>query len=182
MDRDQIVERARQASAVGRDRAAHRRRPAPQAAVRLLRRRGPLDQGDCPEIHIKAYTAVEIELFCKIARKSIEQVLRGAGRRRTRQPARRRGRDLPSRGPRADLRRQGLDRELAQRPPHGPPARAALERDDALRPHRRPEAPDRPPGPAPRAPGRDRRVPDLHPAGVPPRQLARWPTSPSPRA
>ena len=28
------------------DRAAHRRRPAPQAAVRLLRRRRPLDQGD----------------------------------------------------------------------------------------------------------------------------------------
>ena len=28
-----------------------------------------------PEIHIKAYTAVEIEFFCKIARKSVEEVL-----------------------------------------------------------------------------------------------------------
>ena len=31
-------------------------------------------------------------------------------------------------------------------------------------------APDRPPGPPPRAAGRDRRVPDLHPAGLPPGQ------------
>ena len=37
MDRDQIVERARQASRPRGDRAAHRRRAAPQAAVRLLR-------------------------------------------------------------------------------------------------------------------------------------------------
>ena len=29
-----------------------------------------------PEIHIKAYTAVEIEWFCKISRKSVEQVLK----------------------------------------------------------------------------------------------------------
>ena len=39
----------------------------------------------------------------------------------------------------------------------------------------RPEAPDRPPRPAPRAPGRDRRLPDVHPAGVPPGQLADGP-------
>ena len=29
-----------------------------------------------PEIHIKAYTAVEIEWFCKITRKSVEQILK----------------------------------------------------------------------------------------------------------
>ena len=47
MDRDQIVERARQASA-GCDRAAHCRRPAPQTAVCVLHRRRALDPGDGP--------------------------------------------------------------------------------------------------------------------------------------
>ena len=125
-----------------------------------------------PEIHVKAYTAVEFEWFRKIERASLTDILQAADRRRARQPARRRGRDLPPRGPRADLRRQGLDRDLARRPPDGPPARPPLERDDALRPHRAARAPDRPPDPAPRAAGRDRRLPDVHPAGLPPRQLA----------
>ena len=57
-----------------------------------------------PEIHIKAYTGVEIEFFCKIARLSIERGPPPPGRRRTREPAGRRGRDLPSRSARPDLR------------------------------------------------------------------------------
>ena len=172
MDRDQIVERAGQ---------AHERGATELHIVGGLHHKLPFDyyvdvvrwiHEAYPEIHIKAYTGVEIEFFAKIARLSIEEVLRRAGRRRTREPARGRGRDLPSRGPRADLRRQGVDRDLARGPPHGAPARAALERDDALRPHREAQAPDRPPDPPPRAPGRDRRVPDVHPAGVPSGQLA----------
>ena len=76
MDRDQIVERARQASARGATElhivgGLHNKLP-----FRLLRRRRALDPRDRPEIHIKAYTAVEIEWFCKIARRSVEDILR----------------------------------------------------------------------------------------------------------
>ena len=169
MDRDQIVERARQASERGATElhivgGLHHKLPFDYYVdvVRWIKETSP-------EIHIKAYTAVEIEWFCKITRKSVEQVLKELIDAGLGQLARRRGRDLPSRGPRADLRRQGLDRELAQRPSHGASARAAFERDHALRPHRQAAPPDRPPGPAARAPGRNRRVPDIHPAGLPPR-------------
>ena len=139
MDRDQIVERARQASARGATElhivgGLHHKLPFGYYVdvVRWIRE-------TAPEIHIKAYTAVEIEWFCKISRKVGRAGAQRADRRRARQPARRRCRDLPSRSPRADLRRQGLDRELAQRPSDGPPARPALQRHHALRPYRRPK-------------------------------------------
>ena len=182
MTREQIIERARQ---------AHERGATELHIVGGLHHKLPFDyyvdvvrwiHDDFPELHIKAYTAVEVEFFAKIARLSIARDPRTPDRRRAGQPARRRCRDLPSRGPRADLRRQGVDRDLAGSPPDRASARPALERHHALRPHRRPEAPDRPPGPAPRAAGRDRRVPDLHPAGLPPRQLADGTRSPSPPA
>ena len=76
MDRDQIVERARQASARGATElhivgGLHHKLPFDYYVdvVRWIKE-------TAPEIHIKAYTAVEIEWFCKIARKSVEQVLR----------------------------------------------------------------------------------------------------------
>ena len=121
----------------GRDRAAHRRRPAQQAAVRLLRGRGPLDQGDgAGDPHQGVHgrrDRVLLQDRAEVGRGGAP----GPGRRRAREPAGRRRRDLPSRGPRADLRGQGLDRDLAGHPPHGAPAGPALERHDALRPHRR---------------------------------------------
>ena len=136
MDRDQILERAGQ---------AHDRGATELHIVGGLHHKLPFEyyvdvvrwiKEAYPEIHIKAYTAVEIEFFAKIARQPIREVLQTADRRRPGQPARRRGRDLPPRGPRADLRGEGVDRDLARRPPDGPPARPALERHDALRPHR----------------------------------------------
>jgi aminodeoxyfutalosine synthase len=76
MDHDQIVERARQASARGATElhivgGLHHKLPFAYYVdvVRWIR-------ATAPEIHIKAYTAVEIEWFCKISRKSVEQVLK----------------------------------------------------------------------------------------------------------
>ncbi|WP_165221036.1 aminofutalosine synthase MqnE [Aquisphaera insulae] len=76
MDRAQIVERARQAS----DRGAtelhivgglHHKLPFSYYVdvVRWIKE-------TAPEIHVKAYTAVEIEFFSKIARKTVEEILR----------------------------------------------------------------------------------------------------------
>ena len=61
----------------------------------------------CPRFHIKAWTAVEINWFSYLT-KQADRVGAGADdRRRPGQPARRRGGDLRSRGPRPDLRAQG---------------------------------------------------------------------------
>src|SRR5271168_4816787 len=75
MDRDQIVERARQASARGATElhivgGLHNKLPFDYYldVVRWIKE-------TAPEIHIKAYTAVEIEWFCKITRKSVKQVI-----------------------------------------------------------------------------------------------------------
>ena len=71
MDRDQIVERAGQASARGATElhivgGLHHKLPFDYYVdvVRWIKE-------TAPEIHIKAYTAVEIEFFAKIARLSI---------------------------------------------------------------------------------------------------------------
>jgi aminodeoxyfutalosine synthase len=75
MDRDQIVERARQ---------AHQRGATELHIVGGLHNKLPfgyyLDvvrwiKETAPEIHVKAYTAVEIEFFAKIAKLSVRQVL-----------------------------------------------------------------------------------------------------------
>jgi aminodeoxyfutalosine synthase len=75
MDRDQIIERARQASARGATElhivgGLHHKLPFAYYVdvVRWVKEAAP-------EIHVKAYTAVEIEWFCKISRKSVEVVL-----------------------------------------------------------------------------------------------------------
>src|SRR5208283_3782672 len=76
MDHDQIVERARQASARGATElhivgGLHHKLPFGYYldVVRWVKE-------TAPEIHVKAYTAVEIEFFAKISRLSTEQVLR----------------------------------------------------------------------------------------------------------
>jgi aminodeoxyfutalosine synthase len=76
MDHDQVVERARQASARGATEmhvvgGLHNKLPF-EFYVNVVR----WIRGTAPEIHIKAYTAVEIEWFCKITRKSVEAVLK----------------------------------------------------------------------------------------------------------
>ncbi|HKI18149.1 MAG TPA: radical SAM protein, partial [Isosphaeraceae bacterium] len=76
MDRDQIVERARQAAARGATElhivgGLHNKLPFDYYldVVRWIRE-------TAPEIHIKAYTAVEIEWFCKIARRPVDDILK----------------------------------------------------------------------------------------------------------
>ena len=76
MDRDQIVERAGQASARGATElhivgGLHHKLPF-QYYVDVVR----WIKETAPEIHVKAYTAVEIEFFSKIARLSTEEVLK----------------------------------------------------------------------------------------------------------
>src|SRR3954453_9927962 len=76
MDRAQIEERARQ---------AHERGATELHIVGGLHHKLPFDyyvdvvrwiREAAPEIHIKAYTAVEIEFFAKIARRPVEEILR----------------------------------------------------------------------------------------------------------
>jgi aminodeoxyfutalosine synthase len=76
MDQGQIVERARQASARGATElhivgGLHNKLPFDYYldVVRWIRE-------TAPEIHIKAYTAVEIEWFCKIARRPVDDILK----------------------------------------------------------------------------------------------------------
>jgi aminodeoxyfutalosine synthase len=133
MDRDQIVGRAREASSRGATElhlvgGLHHKLPFSYYVdvVRWIKE-------TAPEIHIKAYTAVELEWFCKISRQPVERVLEQlieAG-----EPARRRCRNLSPRSAGPDLWRQGFGRELAQYPPDGSPIGPAFQRDDALWPH-----------------------------------------------
>ena len=111
MDRDQIVERARQAQRAGGDRAAHRRRTAPQAEARLLHRRRSLDQGDRARDPREGVYGRRDRVLRQDHPSLDRGGLEATDRRRPRQPAWRRGRDLPSRGPRAGLRCQGDDRD-----------------------------------------------------------------------
>ena len=138
MTDEQILARGQRGGRQRLHRAAHRRRPAPPDAsttgiVNVIR----ILHEAYPELHLKAWTAVEIDWFCAPDQAGrSREILARLDRRRPRQPARRRGRDLPSRGPRPDLRAQGRRRRLARHPPHGPRAGPALQLHDALRPHR----------------------------------------------
>ncbi|MFO0888382.1 MAG: aminofutalosine synthase MqnE [Isosphaeraceae bacterium] len=76
MDRDQVVERARQADERGATElhivgGLHHKLPFTYYVdvVRWIKE-------TAPRIHVKAYTAVEIEFFAKIARKSREDILK----------------------------------------------------------------------------------------------------------
>ena len=111
-----------------------------------------------PQVHLKAFTMVEIAYLARRGGISIRQTLEhgfAAGRR---------GGDLQrARAPhhlRSQDRRQRMDRDRA----HGPPVGAAVELHDALRPHRKRRGPRRPPGEVARATGRNARLRHLHPA------------------
>ena len=120
-----------------------------------------------PDVHLKCYTASEIHHMTTISGLSHEQVLRelqaaGLG-------------SLPGGGaevfsPRArQLIAPGKEPGLAVA--RDTPDRARARNADALHPPLRPRrdlrGADRPPAPAPRAPGRDARLPRVHPTRVP---------------
>ncbi len=149
-------------------RGPHRRRAAPRPAL------GRTSRTCCrgikqvrPDVHVKAFTAVEIFFFHRLYRMSVEQVL-------------------------AELKEAGLDsmpgggaeifaKETRNRIIKGKADAAQwldvmrtahrlgipVERDHALRPRRVARGPGGPPAAAARAAGRDRRLRDLHPARLP---------------
>src|SRR5688572_27485717 len=120
-----------------------------------------------PDIHIKAFTAVEVFFFHKLYRMSVEKVLGelkeagldsmpGGG-----------GRDLRQGHAGQDHPGQGRRRAVAGRDARGAPPGHPHERHHALRAHRVRGGPGGPPRPAARAARRDRRLRHLHSAGLP---------------
>ncbi len=171
MSDEQILARGREAARKRLHRNAHRRRPAPpDASTTGTSTSSASCTKPIPQLHLKAWTAVEINWFQHLTSKSVREILADLIDAGLGQHARRRRRNLPSRGPRPDLRAQGRRPELARHPSHGPRARPAHQLHDALRPHREAVPPHRPPDPAARAAGRDGRLSDVHPAGVPSRK------------
>ena len=75
MDDDQIVERARQASVEGRPSCTSSAGCTTSCRLITMSTWSAGSRRPHPEIHLKAYTAVEIEWFCKLSRQSVEQVL-----------------------------------------------------------------------------------------------------------
>ena len=123
-----------------------------------------------PRLHLKAYTAVEWDWFARLTGRPTRDLLAefkdaGLG-------------SLPGGGAEIfhpEVRDKICEHKadaarVAAHPPRGPRARPALQRHHALRPHRGAAPPHRSPDPAARVAGRDGRLPDVHPAGVPPRQ------------
>ena len=120
-----------------------------------------------PEVQMKCYTAVEIAFFAETYGMTDEQVLRelmAAGLD-----------SLPGGGaeifaPRVRKKicaRQGRRRSLPRDSPPRARARHEDERDDAVRAHRDVRGAHRSHAPRAGAAGRDRRLPGVHPAGVP---------------
>ena len=123
-----------------------------------------------PDVHLKMYTASEIHHMTVLSGLTHEEVLRelqaaGLG-------------SLPGGGAEvfADRVRkliapgQGASRLLVPHPRRRAPAGDADALHDAVRPRRDVRGADRPPAPAPRPAGRDRRLPRLHPARLPSRR------------
>ena len=122
-----------------------------------------------PGVHIKALTAVEIAHLARIEKLSERDVLlalQEAGL--TSLPGG--GAEVFSTAVRATIAERKLTGEewiRVHRTAHELGIPDQLH--DALRPHRNRRRPAGAPGHAARAAGRDRRLPDLHPAGLPPR-------------
>ena len=136
MSDEQILRARRRGGTARRDRDAHRRRPAPSAAVRVVSERHPHHP---PGASAAAPQGVHGGRMGLVRPADRPADARSAGRvqgRRPRQPARRRGGDFSSRSARQDLRAQGRRRATGSHPPRGARARPALQRHDALRPHR----------------------------------------------
>ena len=89
-----------------------------------------------PRLHLKAYTAVEWDWFARLTGRPTKDLAGRVQGGRPGQSARRRGGDLPSRGPRPDLRAQGRRRRVAAHPPRGARTGPAVQRHHALWPHR----------------------------------------------
>ena len=120
-----------------------------------------------PDVHLKLFTASEIHHMTTLSGLTHEEVLRelrDAGSAR-----------CPAAAPRSSPTAcAGSSRPGRSIPTTGststgsPPARHPDALHDALRARRDVRGAGRPPAPAARAPGRDRRLPRLHPARVPP--------------
>ena len=119
-----------------------------------------------PQIHLKAFTMVEIGYFARREKISVREVL---------ERLREAGMDsLPGGGAEIfqraraahHLRSQTDRRRVAGNRAHGARARAAFQLHHALRPHRKRRRPRRSSGQAARSAGRDPRLRDLHSAGV----------------
>ena len=123
-----------------------------------------------PQLHLKAWTAVEINWFEFLTKKSVREILEdlidaGLG-------------SMPGGGAEIfhpEVRDQICEhkadaQQLARHSSHGPRTGPADQLHDALRPHRKRLPPHRSPDPAARAAGRDGRLSDLHPAGLPSRE------------
>ena len=155
--------------------AAHRSARRQRAASRICR--STTTSSCCagfkrirPEIHLKCFTAVEIAFFADLYGMTDEQVLRelmdaglaslpGGGAEVFAERVRRK-----ICHDKADADRWLSIHRTAHRLGH------EVERDDALRPHRDERRARRSHAARPRAAGRDRRLPGVHPAGVPSRQ------------
>ncbi len=72
MDVPRIVDEAVKAAEAGADRTAHRRRPAPLPALLLLHRDACGDPRAAPQVHLKAFTAVEIVHLQRISKRGSE--------------------------------------------------------------------------------------------------------------
>ena len=124
-----------------------------------------------PRVHLKALTMVEIGYLARRASITVRETLerlRDAGMD-----------SLPGGGAEIFIPRRAATSSASTRPTgrrgcaysaRGPPAGPQVQLHDALWPHRERGTPHRPPGAAARVAGRDRRLPDVHPAGVSSRQ------------
>ena len=150
-------------------RAAHRQRPAPDAAVAVLPAGAARAEGGAAGRRAEGVHRDRGALVREDLRPARRRDPRRADRRRPGVADRRRRGDLRLGGPPAHRRpRHPLGGLVAD-----PPARArqgpADPGDDALRAHRGAAAPGRPRAAAARAAGRDRRLRGLHPAALPAR-------------
>ena len=111
MSDEQILDRGAEAGRQRLHRDAHRRRPAPSAAVRLVPQRHPHPARGVSRAAPQGLDGGRDRLVLPADQEAgPRDMLDEIDRRRPRQPARRRGGDLPSRGPRPDLRAQGRRR------------------------------------------------------------------------
>ena len=124
-----------------------------------------------PSIHLKAFTAVELFYYHQHYGMTVAAGDRAAARSGPGFAARA---AAPRSSPTAVRRKICDDKAtgdaMAGRAPHRPPDGPALQLHHAVRHHRDPGRAGRPHVAAARAAGRDRRLSDLHPAGLPPRE------------
>jgi len=127
-----------------------------------------------PQVHIKAFTMVEVAYLARRARLTIEQALiklREAGV--DSMPGG--GAEIFAARVRSIICDHKIDGEEWLDGAAGPQAGLEVECNHALRPHRERRGPRGPPAEVARSTGRDRRLPDLHSAGLSPGKHAARP-------